>query len=193
MGKTERAYEYIQKAYQIDPGRSAPAAWMGFYCRNIGNFPEAAKYYEKALAIEPGQPHFMMHLLSLYSFMNDTAALADLAKRALPHLELRLRTNHDHEAADLVFIGLLPHAGRAEEAIPAIKKLKPETMESPAELYDLACTAARVSVPYGIELLRLAMRKGFDDLKTLQTDPDIMYLRESPEFAAIIKELEEKQ
>jgi adenylate cyclase len=192
MGKAEQAYPYLLRAYQTDKNPGS-ASWMGFYNRNLKNFPEAARYYEEALEMEPGQPHFMMHLLSIYSNMNDTAALEDLAKRGLPHLELRLRTNHDHEAADLVYIGLLPHAGRAEEAIPAIKKLKPETMENPFEIYDLACTAARVSVPYGIELLRLAVAKGFDDLKTLQSDPDIVYLRESPEFAEIIKELEGKQ
>jgi adenylate cyclase len=191
-GKFEEAYQYLLRAYSADPNATGTNAWMGFYHRRLKNFTEAARYYERALELEPGQPHFIMHLYGIYREKNDVAALKDLAIRALPHLELRLQTNHDHEAADMVFLALLPYAGRGDQVISTIEKMDPKSMTDPFELYDMACAACPVSPSYGLELLRLSLDRGFTDIETMRNDPDLAPIQDTAEFKTMLKELEDK-
>jgi adenylate cyclase len=192
-GKPEEAYPYLLRAYSADPNATGTNSWMGFYHRRLKNLTEAARYYERALELEPSQPHFIMHLYGIYREKNDEAALKDLAARALPHLELRLQSNHDHEAADMVFLALLPYAGRGDEVISVIKNMDPQSMSDPFELYDMACAACPVSPSYALELLRLSVDQGFSEIETIRNDPDLIPLRDTAEYKVMLKELDEKR
>jgi adenylate cyclase len=191
-GKVENAYGYLRTAYDKDPNMIGANAWLGFYYRHLQKYPEAAKYYERALELEPGQPHFVMHLIGIYSFMNDTAALRDLALRTLPYIELRMRSNPDHEAVEMVFVSLLPYADRFDEVMPTIKKLDLQSIERPIEIFNFACIVAPRLPSFAIELLQLAITKGFSDLQLLRTDTDLDPLRGLPEFEELMRDLEEK-
>lgn len=63
----------------------------------------------------------------------------------------------------------------------------PSEGEERAALYNMACSFSRLEeADSGITVLRGLLETGFDELDTLRTDEDLAFLRQSPEFDALL-------
>lgn len=81
---------------------------------------------------------------------------------------------------------------RAELATGIAAQLKPE--RTGAVFYDLACFRALAGDRKGaLVTLRDAVKKGFRELETIETDPDLASLRGEKDYRAIIEELKRSE
>jgi len=68
-----------------------------------------------------------------------------------------------------------------------------DEFERQAGYYNLACCYAKLGKPSeSVASLRSAFRSGFDDWKTVRTDPDMESVRGTPEYEALLQEVDPK-
>lgn len=185
-GDPSRSYTHLCKAYDLDPNHHGALSWLGYYHRVLGNLEESAKYYERVLELEPGEPHFMVHLIGLYRAMKDEGRLRALAERWLPYLEMRLSRRHDHEAADVVYIEFLHFLGRRDDVLAALQRIDIDERCPAIDIYNYACLWVQHSEDRALELLKLSLDRGFSQWDTLRKDTDLDPLRSRQEFKDLL-------
>ncbi|MCO5564090.1 hypothetical protein L7F22_017746 [Adiantum nelumboides] len=86
-------------------------------------------------------------------------------------------------------------AGQYKEAIEkfdAVLGAKPEFKEEAVANYNIACCYSKLNeVEAGLSALEAAMESGFEDYKTIRSDPDLANLRASPKFTPLINKYDE--
>ncbi|ONK74318.1 uncharacterized protein A4U43_C03F5010 [Asparagus officinalis] len=86
-------------------------------------------------------------------------------------------------------------SGKYEEALEKFESVlgsKPEANEASVASYNVACCYSKLDqVQAGLSALEDAMQAGYEDFKTLRSDPDLANLRASEEFEPLIKKYDE--
>jgi len=140
----------------------------------LGRHPEAVRDWDRAIALS-----------------DDTASQGDLAKN-LPALRRQRALS-------------LAHAGQHREAVAVAKDwIKDEQLPS-ATVYDAACIFAvsaaaakdddKLAGEYAaqaVELLRLAVQRGYTDVENLKGNLLFAGLRQRPDFGRVVEPLEKK-
>ncbi|EHA8591128.1 protein MET1, chloroplastic [Cocos nucifera] len=85
--------------------------------------------------------------------------------------------------------------GKYEEALEKFESVlgsKSEPDEASVASYNVACCYSKLNqVQAGLSALEDAMQAGYEDFKTIRTDPDLANLRASEEFEPLIKKYDE--
>lgn len=82
----------------------------------------------------------------------------------------------------------LAKAGHYQELVPLDRRLLELRPTDPVVHYNLACTLARLAeVNESLQMLKAAIRLGYDDFGHIETDPDLDPLRDMPEFKALLR------
>lgn len=93
-----------------------------------------------------------------------------------------------NQGVELLQAGKYPEALKAFEDI--LKLVGDSSSFTPTTLYNLACTHALMEEPRpALRYLRRAVRAGFDNQSTINSDPDLESLRELPEYKRIIESI----
>lgn len=86
-------------------------------------------------------------------------------------------------------------AGKYEEALEKFESVlgsKPETNEASVASYNVACCYSKLNqIQAGLSALEDAMKAGYEDFKTIRSDPDLANLRASEEFEPLLKNFDE--
>ncbi|XP_058086929.1 protein MET1, chloroplastic [Magnolia sinica] len=86
-------------------------------------------------------------------------------------------------------------SGKYEEALERFESVlgsKPELTEASVASYNVACCYSMLNqVQAGLSALEDAMEAGYEDFKTIRTDPDLANLRTSEEFEPLLKRFDE--
>ncbi|KAI5064056.1 hypothetical protein GOP47_0020726 [Adiantum capillus-veneris] len=89
----------------------------------------------------------------------------------------------------------LYRAGQYKEALEKFDSVlgaKPEYKEEAVANYNIACCYSKLNeVEAGLSALEAAMEAGFEDYKTVRSDPDLANLRVSPKFTPLIDKYDE--
>lgn len=107
----------IGRMYRVGTRESNPHLhiWRGDECRKLGNYPEAAAEYRRALELAPGNRYVQKQLAFCYYRQGDT-------DRAVPLLkEIVLYDPSDYFARSSLIAGLT-RLGRAEEALRVLEE-----------------------------------------------------------------------
>lgn len=89
----------------------------------------------------------------------------------------------------------LYRAGKYQKALDkfdCVLGAKPEAKEEAVASYNVACCYSKLNeVPAGLTALEEAMEAGFENYKTIKSDPDLANLRASPLFKPLIDNYDE--
>ncbi|KQK20702.1 protein MET1, chloroplastic [Brachypodium distachyon] len=85
--------------------------------------------------------------------------------------------------------------GKYEEALEKFESVlgsKPEIDEASVASYNVACCYSKLDrIQAGLSALEDAMKAGYEDFKTIRTDPDLANLRKSEEFDPLLNKYDE--
>lgn len=132
------------------------------------------------LQTDPGNRAALLGIGQTLSMLRDPAAETFL-RRAV-HLY-----PGDWDVLHWMAHGLWSRSWRSAEEL--LLEILPHRPDDPDVLYDLACARSLDGDPArGEEFLRAALDAGFRNWELVETDPDLRGLRESPRFAALLRE-----
>jgi tetratricopeptide (TPR) repeat protein len=76
------AEKFFLRSYTLNPADVAVLDNLGVASFRKKDYVKAVEYFEKALALEPNNPHFMTNLASTYSALGNTAKVNEFLERA---------------------------------------------------------------------------------------------------------------
>ncbi|KAJ9697683.1 hypothetical protein PVL29_007009 [Vitis rotundifolia] len=89
----------------------------------------------------------------------------------------------------------LYRSAKYEEALEKFESVlgsKPDPNEASAASYNVACCYSKLNqIQAGLSALEDALEAGYEDFKTIRTDPDLANIRKSEEFEPLLKRFDE--
>jgi tetratricopeptide (TPR) repeat protein len=192
-GDADGALTYAKRAVEIDPKFSAGYSALGFAYQALGVKEEWVKAQEEQVRLRENNRIALFSLLIALHEIGDTERLRIAAERAIPIYERHTRLNPDDYTARVQLVNIYSLSGDHTTALATADGLSLiETLDG-GSLYNLACLYINCNSPSrGMEHLRRSVTKGYRDINAFRRDPDLALLRDTPEFEALVKELEEK-
>lgn len=192
-GDVEGGLRFALRSRDADSNAADAYAALGTAYSALGNHREAVKAWEHLISIQENDRTAHYNLLINLQAVGDPDRLRAAAERAVPIYERYTRINPDDFNARVLLANILEFAGRQTESLQAADALSLIGSLDGSALYNLACLYLRnnFSEP-SIGHLRRAIAKGFRGIETFRHDPDLALLRGTPEFEALVKDLEGK-
>ena len=192
-GDGEGALTYAKHAVDIDPKFVGGYSALGFAYQALGMKEEVVKAREENVCQQENNRTAHFNLLIALHELGDMERLRIAAERAIPIFERHTRLNPDDYNARVSLANIYSYSGDQTSALSSADALSLIESLDGASLYNLACLYLLCkSLSRGMEHLRRAVAKGFRDINSFRRDPDLAPLRGTPEFEALMKELEEK-
>ena len=190
-GDGEGALTYAKGAVEVDSKFALAYDALGFAYHTLGMKEEAVKAWEEQVRLRENDRNVHFNLLIALHELGDMEQLRISAERAIPIYERHTRLNPDDYHARVQLATIYSYNGDHTAALGSADVLSMVEILDGQALYNLACTYLDCDLPSrGMEHLRRAIAKGFRDIDALHRDPDFDPLRGTPEFEALMKELE---
>jgi adenylate cyclase len=175
---------------QLDPESCEVNHQAGSIFYRQGKLNEAARYFEKCVALDDADLGSPAMLISCYAALGDTENTRRTARRALARAETAISLDRSNGYAMNVGVGALAALG---EAVRAKEWMRRALLIDPANLimrYNFACALARSldDRQAALDMLGpvLEHERGRRLVSTALTDPDFARLRDAPRFQAMI-------
>ena len=187
-GKLNEATASCTKAVEIDPDDFIAHWTLGRIYFTEGKLEQALDLFRRVAEIKPG--FYAGHLDVAQTCLGlGRVAEADVVYRQL--LEIMpnyLLQNPDDSRARLIYANMLGRAGQKDDAIREGTKALVLSPGDPVMLYNAACMYVSLGEPArAIEALRQAIDAGYTNLGWMKNDPDLVPLRDEPEFVAMLQ------
>ncbi len=195
-GDHESALGYAKRSIERDPHDAPGYDVLGFAYKSLGDIAGAVSARKEYVRLRENDKNAHFSLITSLNELPDTLEnreeLRESAERAIPIYERHVRLNPDDYNARVQFANILQFAFRTEESLLEADKLSEVDLDG-AACYNLSCLYLKASdTVRGLSLLRRSVGKGYQNIEDFRHDPDLAPLRGTPEFDAIIKELEER-
>ena len=187
-GKLNEATASCTKAIEIDPDDFIAHWTLGRIYFTEGKFEQALELFRRVTEIKPAfyAGHLDMNQACQGLGRKEEAALA--FQQLLELLPNYLLQNPDDSRARLIFAGMLAEIGRRDEALREGEKALEQSPGDPVMLYNAACMYVILGEKVrAIGTLRQAIDAGYTNLGWMKNDPDLVPLREEPEFVAMLQ------
>ena len=112
IGRVKEATEYLQKAYDLDPNNFTVAANLGILHSDQSNYPDAEKYFRRAIEIRADEPEVYIELGA--TFINRAIPEPDKAIQVLQQA-LKIDAKSGHALGHLIEAYVLKKDARAAE------------------------------------------------------------------------------
>jgi TolB-like protein/Flp pilus assembly protein TadD len=185
-GKLGEATASCTKAIEIDPDDFIAHWTLGRIFFTEGKLEQAVGLFRRVAEIKPG--FYAGHLdlaqtcLGLGLKDESDAVYAKLLE-IMPNYLLQ---NPDDARARLIYANQLGRAGRRDEAVREATNALVLSPGDPVMLYNAACMYVSIGeAPRAIAALHEAIAAGYADFGWMRNDPDLVPLRDDPEFIAM--------
>ena len=187
-GKLNEATASCTKAIEIDPDDFIAHWTLGRIYFTEGKLDQALALFQRVAEIKPG--FYAGHLDVAQTCVG--LGRADEAETVYRHLlELMpnyLLQNPDDARARLIYANQLGRVGRKDDALREGTKALVLSPGDPVMLYNAACMYASLAESdRAIEALQQAIEAGYTNLGWMRNDPDLIPLRELPEFQRLLQ------
>ena len=174
---------------RLDPTLYEAPYFYGRTLQSQGKLLEAARMYQRAVAIRPDEYQTLSYLAMAYQSLGDEENLIETSRRMVKAAERAIMLNPgDSRALYLGAINLerLGEHTRAEEWANRALHLDPT---HPVMLYNLACFHSVAGhIDAALDLMERAIELGFLHREWYLTDSDLANIRENPRFNQIMSE-----
>jgi adenylate cyclase len=192
QGSYETAVNWALRAIELDPEYALAYDALGHANQHLGRTKETVEAWTKLVELRNYDLTAQANLLVAIRELGDMQTLRDAAHRALPAFESYVRLNPDDLNTRVDYINVLGNAGRSAEALIEAGTLAADELLDGKCCYNLGCYYMHENIPdRAMKLFKYAVERGFRHLVTFKRDPDLDPLRGTPEFEALIKELQE--
>jgi Flp pilus assembly protein TadD len=178
----------FETAMQLDP-KSFEAAY--FYARSCvaqGRNEDAAKWFERAIAVRPDDYASLALLAGVYSSLDLPDKSIQTSRRAYDTARKHLELTPDDPRALYMGAMSLTALGESEKAREWNRRALAMDPDDPSVLYNIACAFAMENQPVeAIEALTKALDHGFGHWKWIEHDIDMDSLRNEPAFIELLK------
>ena len=190
-GKLSEATASCTKAVEIDPDDFIAHWTLGRIYFTLGKHEEALELFRKVAEIKPSFYAGHMDVAQTCVGLGRTEEADAAYRRLLEIMPNYLLQNPDDARARLIYASRLGWAGRKEEAIRESTKALVLSPGDPMMLYNAACMYVSLGeTDRAIDALRQAVEAGYTNFGWMQNDPDLIPLRDHPEFAALLQSMQ---
>jgi serine/threonine protein kinase/Tfp pilus assembly protein PilF len=177
----------FEMAMRLDP-KSFEAAY--FYARSCvaqGKNEEAAKWYERAIAVRPDDYAALALLATTYQALGRNEVSIQMSRRAYDTARKHLELTPDDPRALYMGAMSLTALGETDKARDWNRRALDMDPDDPSVLYNIACAfALEGQTKEAILTLQKAVDNGFGHWKWIEHDADLDALRSDPEFIALL-------
>jgi adenylate cyclase len=187
-GKLDEASASCTKAIEIDPEDFIAHWTLGRIYFTEGKLDQALSLFKRVAEIKPsfyaGVADVAQTCLGLGRKEEAEAAYSQLLE-IMPNYLLQ---NPDDSRARLIFANQLGRIGRRDEAIRQGTKALELCPGDPMMLYNAACMYANLGESrLALDALHQAVEAGYRNFGWIRNDPDLVSLRNDPEFLALMQ------
>ncbi len=188
-GKLDEASASSRKAIELAPDDFIAHWTLGRIHFTNGEFEQACVLFRRVTELKPGFVSGHMDLAQAYAElgrMQESRAARDRVLELLPNYLLQ---NPDDSRARMIYAIELAQVDKRDDALRESAKALEISGDDPMMLYNCACLHSRLGEqPRAMELLRQAVANGQLNFGWMRHDPDLIALRDNPEFVALTAE-----
>ena len=160
---------------------------LGFALYLLDRFDEAAAIVDRAIETS-GHDYWVYipywHILQLRGQHEKAAKLADKLRRVL---EWHIEWAPDNARARVLLAGTHADFGRRDDALRELEIAVAFDPEDPSTLLNASCVYALLGLKTeALEMLGQAVRNGYWHADIIERDPDLISLRDEPEFQQLL-------
>jgi adenylate cyclase len=154
---------------------------------SVGKLADAAKWFERAVAVRPDDYAALMLLANAYAATERTDDATSAMRRAYDAARKHLELNPDNPRALYMGAAALSGLGESEKARDWNRRALEMEADDPSVLYNIACVFAREELKTeAIAALSKAVDHGFGHWRWIENDTDLDSIRQEPEFANLL-------
>jgi tetratricopeptide (TPR) repeat protein len=189
-GQDAAAESEFETALQTSPSHFDAHYLYGRYCFARGRHGEAARLFEKALAVHPEDYLALTHLQMAYTSLRREEESRPIREHAFAIIEDRLRTNPEDVRALYIGADLLARSGDHERALDWADRALHIDPEDSWILFSVACVYALADrAEAAIDCLERCVLAGRGHKEWMLQDPDLDPLRNHPRYRALLDRL----
>lgn len=187
-GKLNEATASCTKAVEIDPDDFIAHWTLGRIYFTEGRLEQALGLFRRVAEIKPTFYAGHLDVAQTCVGLGRTEEANVAYQKLLEVMPNYLLQNPDDSRARLIYASKLGQAGQKEDALREGQKALVLSPGDPVMLYNAACLYVSLDEPErAIEALTQAVEAGYTNFGWMQNDPDLMSLREHPEFVALMR------
>ena len=186
--KFDEAEQEFETAMKLDPKLFDAPYFFGRARLSQGRAADAIKLFERASLLRPEDyqpPHF---LGQAYESLGNVDEAKVWRRRALQIIEERLELNPDDTRALILGSSALATLGETERATEMATQALALDPDDPGLLYNVACTYSQLGkLDEAISVLERAVDKGYANKDWMEHDPDLVPIKSSPRYQALLQ------
>jgi tetratricopeptide (TPR) repeat protein len=187
-GKLNEATASCTKAVEIDPDDFIAHWTLGRIYFTEGRLEQALGLFRRVAEIKPTFYAGHLDVAQTCVGLGRTEEANVAYRKLLEVMPNYLLQNPDDSRARLIYASKLGQAGQKEDAIREGQKALVLSPGDPVMLYNAACLYVSLDEPErAIEALTQAVEAGYTNFGWMQNDPDLVSLRDHPEFVALMR------
>lgn len=192
MSRPDEARQEFQTAIRLDPRLFEAHYFFARACFQEGEFVEAASLFETASDIREDYDSAFFAAQS-YEAMKDHEAATAAYGRAATVAERHLDLHPDDARAATIRSVALCRTGQADEGLRWAEQALSIDPEDAGIRYNVACLYAVEGLSdQAFDCLTSAIQRGFGKREWVDRDPDLDSLREDDRFAALMREMDQR-
>ena len=184
----EEADRHFEMAMRLDPKSFEAAYFYARSCTAQGKNTDAAKWYERAIAVRPDDYASLALLATVYTSLGEDQKSIQISRRAYDTARKHLELTPDDPRALYMGAMSLTTLGESEKARDWNRRALAMDPDDPSVLYNIACAfALEGQAKEAIEVLGKALDCGFGHWEWIDHDGDLKSLRDQPGFIELLK------
>jgi adenylate cyclase len=186
----EAAQEEFTEAIRLNPRLWEAHYYSGLACSSRGDFEGAVEHYKNAMEVNPADYQAPLFMAQSFASLGRKHDEMKVRLGALGTLERHLEMNPHDTRALYVCAQNLCCVGEQEKGHELAERALNQDEDEPVVLYNVACFYAHAgNKERSLELLELAVDKGWGDKAWLETDSDLDSIRELPRFKKLLERI----
>jgi tetratricopeptide (TPR) repeat protein len=187
-GKLDEATASCTKAVEIDPDDFIAHWTLGRIYFTEGRLEQALELFRRVAEIKPTFYAGHLDVAQTCLGLGRTEEADVVYRRLLEIMPNYLLQNPDDARARLIYANQLGRAGLRDDAIREGTKALVLSPGDPMMLYNAACMYVSLGESQrALDALRQAVEAGYTNVGWMQNDPDLVSLRDDPEFVALLQ------
>ncbi len=190
----DRAERAFRRALQLNPRLFEAYYYFARTRFHQGDLEGAAKLFRKAAETDPADYQSRCLRVQILRGTGHTALAMEEAREAVKVLEKHLEWHPDDARGLHLGAGSLITLGQTDRAKSWLRRALQLDPDDPIVLYNVACNFATLGeAEESLDYLEQAVEHGTVSSDWMRNDEDLVSLRGSPRYAALLERVEEKE